>query len=407
MKCRSCNAEVSLKLVDLGTAPPSNSYLAPSALAQAEKWFPLSVIVCESCWLVQTEYSPSEELFDPSYAYFSSFSSSWLAHSERSVALAIDRFGLGASSHVVEVAANDGYLLQYVRARGIPCTGIEPTHSTAEAARAKGIPIVEEFFGVELAKRLVAEGKSADVTFANNVLAHVPDIRDFATGFAVLLEPHGVAMFEFPHLLELIEGVQFDTVYHEHYSYLSLESVSRVFDHAGLSIFDVEQLGTHGGSLRVMAQRKDTGQRALTERAAAAHDAERKTGVTSRAFYEGFQAATDRIKDEFVRFLLDAKRAGKRVAGYGAAAKGNTLLNYAGVKSDLVSFVVDRSPSKCGKLMPGSRIPIVDETHLKAARPDYVVLFPWNLRRELEVQLAYVKDWAGELVLPSEPPHVR
>ncbi len=253
---------------------------------------------------------------------------------------------------------------------------------------------------------MVAQGKAADVTFANNVLAHVPDIRDFAKGFAVMLKADGVATFEFPHLSELINGVQFDTIYHEHYSYLSLEAVARVFDHAGLSIFDVERIDTHGGSLRVMAQRADTGKRARTERADAVRDAEHHAGVTSRAFYEGFQRATERIKDGFLRFLLDAKRAGKRVAGYGAAAKGNTLLNYAGVKPDLVSFVVDRSPSKCGKLMPGSRIPIVDETHLKQARPDFVVLFPWNLRRELEVQLAYVKDWGGELVLPTDPPHL-
>jgi hypothetical protein len=407
MKCRSCSADITLELVDLGTAPPSNSYLEPSALGNAEKWFPLSVIVCEACWLVQTEYSPSEELFDASYAYFSSFSSSWLAHAEQSVALAVERFGLDGSSHVVEVAANDGYLLQYVKARGIPCLGVEPTHSTAEAARAKGIPIVEEFFGVALANKLVADGKAADVTFANNVLAHVPDIRDFAKGFAVLLEPEGVATFEFPHLLELIKGVQFDTIYHEHYSYLSLEAVSRVFEHAGLSIFDVESLPTHGGSLRVMAQRTDTGRRTPTERVEAMRNAEREAGVTSRAFYEGFQAATDRIKNELVRFLLDAKRAGKRVAGYGAAAKGNTLLNYAGIKPDLVSFVVDRSPAKRGKFMPGSRIPIVDEMHLKRERPDFVVLFPWNLRRELEVQLAYVKEWGGALVLPTEPPQTR
>lgn len=403
MKCRFCSAAITLRLVDLGSAPPSNAYLTKDALGKAESWFPLSVVVCEKCWLVQTEYSPAEALFDPEYAYFSSFSESWLAHAERSVAEARERFGLGPSSHVVEVAANDGYLLQFVKRRGIPCTGIEPTRSTADAARKKGIPIVEEFFGTALAERLVRDGKAADATFANNVLAHVPDILDFVRGFRVLLKDDGVAQFEFPHLVKMIEDVSFDTIYHEHYSYLSLTAVQRIFDEAGLSLFDVATLSTHGGSLRVFAQRKDTGRRPVTERLTSLLAKEASAGVKTPAYYGRFQVETDRIKDDFLRFLLDAKKAGKKVVGYGAAAKGNTLMNYAGVRPDLVGFVVDRNPAKQDKFLPGSRIPIVPEARIREERPDYVVLFPWNLKTELDQQLAYVAEWGGRTVIPTSP----
>ncbi len=399
MKCRHCKSELQLALVDLGSAPPSNAYLAREKLQAPEKCFPLRVLVCESCWLVQTEdFAEAHELFDADYAYFSGFSQSWLEHAERYVADMIARFHLSPESRVIEVAANDGYLLQYVKARGIPCTGIEPTASTAKAARAKGLEIVEEFFGVELAKKLVKQGKQADLTAANNVLAHVPDINDFVSGFAVLLKPQGVATFEFPHLLKLIAESQFDTIYHEHFSYLSLTAIASIFERNGLSVFDVEELSTHGGSLRVYAQSRDAGKREVTERVRALLAAEKIAGVTKVNFYSNFQAQADRIKNDLLLFLLEAKKNGKTVAGYGAAAKGNTLMNYAGIRPDLISFVVDRNPAKQGKSMPGSRIPIVAEAALKQARPDFVVILPWNLKNEVMEQLSYIREWGAKFV---------
>ena len=399
MKCRHCGSELELPLVDLGSAPPSNAYLTEQTLKAPEKWFPLRVLVCERCWLAQTEdFAQAQELFDADYAYFSGFSSSWLAHCERFVTDITARLGLGAGSHVVEVAANDGYLLQYVRARNIPCTGVEPTASTAAAARSKGIPIVEDFFGVRLARELAAQGKQADLTTANNVLAHVPDINDFVAGFAVLLKPKGVATFEFPHLLKLIAGRQFDTIYHEHFSYLSLTAVDRIFAANGLTVFDVEEHPTHGGSLRVFAQRSDSGRHARGAKVDELLDRECQTGMTTARYYAGFQAKTDKVKNDFLTFLLDAKRQGRSVAAYGAAAKGNTLMNYAGVRPDLISFVADRNPAKQGKYMPGSRIPITDELRLRSAKPDYVVILPWNLKAEVMQQLEYIRAWGGRFV---------
>lgn len=399
MKCRHCLADVKLRLIDLGSAPPSNAYLTPGQLQAPEKTYPLTVMVCEQCWLVQTQdFAQAEELFSGDYAYFSSFSTSWLDHAQRYVAEMVDRWQLGASSHVVEVASNDGYLLQYVKARGIPCTGIEPTASTAKAARAKGIETIEVFFGVEQAVRLSAAGKQADLMAANNVLAHVPDINDFVSGFARLLKPAGVATFEFPHLLRLLADNQFDTIYHEHFSYLSLTAVQRIFAANGLIVFDVEELSTHGGSLRVFAQRADTGSRAISERVAALLRRETDAGLRQADAYRGFQARAERVKDDFVAFLIDAKRQGKRVAAYGAAAKGNTLMNFAGCRADLVRYVVDRNPAKQGKFMPGSRIPIVDEGELYRDRPDYVVILPWNLRAEVTQQLEGIRAWGGKFV---------
>lgn len=399
MKCRHCGTELSLPLVDLGSAPPSNAYLSVAALHTPEKWYPLRVLVCTECWLVQTEdFNQAHELFDAEYAYFSGFSSSWLAHAERYVADMATRFNLGADSHVIEVAANDGYLLQYVKARNIPCTGVEPTASTAAAARAKGISIVQDFFGVRLAQELLTQGKQADLTTANNVLAHVPDINDFVAGFALLLKPQGVATFEFPHLFNLIAANQFDTIYHEHFSYLSLIAVERIFTANGLTVFDVEEHSTHGGSLRVFAQRNDTGQQTRSGRVDELLQREALAGMRKADYYASFQAKTDKVKDDFLTFLLEAKRRGKRVAAYGAAAKGNTLMNYAGIRSDLISFVVDRNPAKQGKYMPGSRIPIVDEQALKDAKPDYVVILPWNLKEEVMSQLGFVRDWGGHFV---------
>ncbi|CAG0990935.1 methylation protein EvaC [Rhodocyclaceae bacterium] len=399
MKCRHCAVPLELTLVDLGSAPPSNAYLTAQTLHAPETWFPLRVLVCEQCWLAQTEdFARADDLFDAEYAYFSGFSSSWLAHCERYVSDMAARFGLGAGSHVVEVAANDGYLLQYVKARGIPCTGIEPTASTAAAARARGIPIVEDFFGVRLAKELAAQGRQADLMAANNVLAHVPDINDFAAGFAHLLKPQGVATFEFPHLMRLVAENQFDTIYHEHFSYLSLGTVSRIFAAAGLAVFDVEELPTHGGSLRVYAQRADGGRQPRSGRVDALLRREAQAGMLETAFYADFQARADKVKNDFLAFLLEMKREGKRVAAYGAAAKGNTLLNYAGVRPDLIPFVVDRNPAKQGKYLPGSRIPIVGEERLKEARPDCIVLLPWNLREEVMAQLAYARAWGARFV---------
>ena len=400
MNCRHCGSAVTLPFIDLGTAPPSNAFLTAAQLNAPEKWFPLRVKACSTCWLVQTDdYAHHAELFSADYAYFSSYSTTWLRHAEQYVSLVVDRFQLGCHSRVIEVASNDGYLLQYVSARGIPCLGVEPTRSTANAARAKGLEVVEEFFGRDLAERFVAEERGADLLVANNVLAHVPDINDFASGVARVLKPDGVATFEFPHLLQLVSGVQFDTIYHEHFSYLSLTSVMNVLGRNELEVFDVEEIPTHGGSLRVFAERagSETG-RQRSPRVQQLIDAETRAGVTRADFYMAFQQRADAVKDEFLSFLLEAKRRGKGVAGYGAAAKGSTLLNYAGVRGDLLSFVVDRNPAKQGSFMPGSRVPILDEAALASARPDYIVVFPWNLKDEVIEQLAYARGWGAAFV---------
>ncbi|MBT9099535.1 class I SAM-dependent methyltransferase [Methylovulum psychrotolerans] len=399
MKCRHCQAELTLPLVDLGSAPPSNAYLTTQTLRTPEKFFPLRVLVCTQCWLVQTEdYAGADELFSADYAYFSSFSTTWLKHAEYYITDMVQRFRLGSNSHIVEVAANDGYLLQYAKACGIPCLGIEPTTSTANAARAKGIEIIEAFFGVNLAKQLASQGQQADLTAANNVLAHVPDINDFVAGFALLLKPAGVATFEFPHLLNLIGQNQFDTIYHEHYSYLSLSVVKTIFKANGLAVFDVEELPTHGGSLRVYAQRSDTGQRDTSAKVAELLARENAVGMAAQAFYTHFQTQSDKVKNDLLNFLLEAKRTGKHVAGYGAAAKGNTLLNYAGVRPDLLPYVADRNPAKQGKFLPGCRIPIVTEAQIKQTKPDFVLILPWNLRTEVTCQLDYIREWGGQFV---------
>ena len=399
MKCRHCASALSLPFLDLGSAPPSNAYLSPAALNRPETWYPLRVLVCTQCWLVQTEdHAGREALFDDNYAYFSAFSSSWLAHSRQYVTDMTQRFGLGAHSCVVEVAANDGYLLQYVQADGIPCYGIEPTASTAAAARGRGIEIVERFFGVALAQQLAAQGRQADLTVANNVLAHVPDVNDFVAGFATLLKPGGVATFEFPHLLRMVQQCQFDTAYHEHYSYLSLTAVQTIFAANGLSVFDVQPLSTHGGSLRVLAQRSDTGQQPVSPAVSAVLAEELAAGVSTAQFYGDFQRQALRIVRELLSFLTQQAELGVSVAAYGAAAKGNTLLNFAGVRPHLLPYVVDKNPAKQGQCMPGSRIPIVDEAHLRAHRPAYVLILPWNLREEVMAQLAYIREWGGQFV---------
>ncbi|MFZ4526947.1 MAG: methyltransferase domain-containing protein [Undibacterium curvum] len=399
MNCRHCGQALTHTFLDLGSAPPSNAYLSAQQLQQAETWLPLKLMVCEQCWLVQTlDFTGRENLFDADYAYFSSCSSSWLAHAQHFVRDMQQRLGLNAGSHVVEVAANDGYLLQYVQQAGIPCLGIEPTASTAAAARDKGLAIREEFFGLTLAKQLAAEGKSADLTVANNVLAHVPDMNDFVAGFATLLKPHGVASFEFPHLLNMVNLNQFDTAYHEHFSYLSLLAVERIFNSQGLSVFDVEQLTTHGGSLRVLAQRSDTGQRERSGRVDALLLKEREAGVDSLTFYRNAQQRAEQTKYALLKFLLASREQGLKVAAYGAAAKGNTLLNFAGVRADLLSYVVDINPHKQGKCMPGSRIPIVHLDHLIQDQPDFVLVLPWNLEQEISADLHMIRNWGGRLV---------
>lgn len=404
MPCRHCGAPVRLPLADLGSAPPSNAYLIEQALHEPERWYPLRVLVCESCWLVQTEdFAQADQLFDSDYAYFSSYSSSWLTHAQNYVAEMAARFRLGAASKVVEVAANDGYLLQYVMQCGIPCLGVEPTAGTAAAARAKGVPIIERFFGTDLARELAAQGHLADLMVANNVLAHVPDINDFVAGFVILLRPDGVATFEFPHLLKLVQQCQFDTLYHEHFSYLSLTAIQHIFTASGLTIFDVQELPTHGGSLRVFARRSDghagpSGE-TVHPRVAEMLTREAQVGVNDTIFYKDFQSRVLEAKRNLLLLLLNAQAQGRKVVAYGAAAKGNTLLNFAGVRPDLLPYVVDKNPVKQGKFMPGSRIPVVGESRLRSDRPDDVLILPWNLQDEVVAQLSYIRDWGGRFVV--------
>ena len=404
MKCRHCHAPVTLPFVDLGSSPPSNAYLTPAQMQAPETVYPLRVLVCEQCWLVQTEdFAGFDDMFSAEYAYFSSFSSSWMQHATAYSEAMTKRFGLNANSCVVEVASNDGYLLRNFKAAGIPCYGIEPTASTAKAARDIGIESIEEFFGQTLAQKLLTQGRQADLTAANNVLAHVPDINDFVAGFAMLLKPQGVSTFEFPHLMNLVKFAQFDTIYHEHFSYLSLTAVKTIFKANGLNVFDVEELPTHGGSLRVYAQRSDTGQHAISPRVADMLKREDDVGMRTAAYYGKTQADAVRIKRDLWRFLLQAQDEGKTVAAYGAAAKGNTLLNYAGVRDDLVKFVIDLNPAKQNKFMPGSRIPMVGPDVLNTVKPDYMLILPWNLEKEIKAQLAAKHNvtWQYVIAVPE------
>ncbi len=399
MNCRFCQAALDTGLdnvfLDLGAAPPSNAYLSRAQLAAPETYFPLKLRTCPRCWLVQVdEVQAHTALFAPDYAYFSSFSRTWLTHAERYVAQAVVRAGLGSHSLVMEIASNDGYLLQYVAARGIPCVGIEPTASTAQAARAKGIETIGEFFGAAFAREFVAARGRADLIVANNVLAHVPDLNDFVAGLALALAPAGTVTVEFPHLQQLVAQRQFDTVYHEHFSYFSLHTVRAVFAAHGLRVFDVELLTTHGGSLRLWAAHADRAQ-ADDQGVASLLAAETAAGMQTMDYYRGFQAQADAVKNELLAFLLEQRRNGVRLAAYGAAAKGNTLLNYAGVRADLLPYVVDASPHKQGRFLPGSRIPIVAEEHLLRERPQMVLILPWNLHAEIVEQLAYIRTWGG------------
>lgn len=399
MNCRHCGTELRETVLDLGSAPPSNAYLSAADLDQPETAYPLKLLVCTNCWLVQTEdYATAGELFSPDYAYFSSVSSSWMQHAARFAQEAITRFGLGRGSFVIEVASNDGYLLRNFVSAGIPCLGIEPTASTASAAEALGVPTLRAFFTARLGDQLARDGRRADLIVGNNVYAHVPDINDFTRGLKAALMPGGTISLEFPHVMRLLEQSQFDTVYHEHYSYLSLVTVSRIFAAAGLRIWEVAELPTHGGSLRVYGCHADDA-RVSGPSVRQMLDAEQRAGLASARAYRSLQLHADRMRDELLRFLLEEQRAGRSVAAYGAAAKGNTLLNYAGVKPDLLPYICDAAPSKQGKFMPGSRIPIVPPQTLRERRPDRVLILPWNLAPEVMQQNAYICDWNGRFVV--------
>ncbi len=401
MKCRHCGSQKLSPVIDLGSSPPSNAYLSKSDLNKLEKWFPLKVNVCNECFLVQTEdYSNADELFDGNYAYFSSFSQTMLDHSKNYVDDMVKRFGLNVDTMVIEIAANDGYLLQFFKRKGVPCLGIEPTKSTADAARSKGIEIVEEFFGVESAEKLARKGFSADLMVSNNVLAHVPNINDFVKAYCILLKPDGVATFEFPYLISLFEHHQFDTIYHEHFSYLSLTAVEKIFKSNGLRIFDVEKINTHGGSLRVFAERQDSShKKCQSKMVSELINREKSDGYLSERTYTKLQGAAEKAKDDLLKFLINAKEKDKSVYAYGAAAKGNTFINFSGIRSDLISAVADNNPNKQGKFMPGSRIPIVSKEVLASNKPDYVVILPWNLKEEIISDLNYMREWGCRFVV--------
>lgn len=398
MNCRHCGTALRCDFLDLGFAPPSNAYLTAEDLSKPEVYFPLRLQVCEECWLVQTEdYASAESLFSAEYAYFSSASTSWLAHAARYVEMITSRLGLGKDSMVIEVASNDGYLLKNFVKAGIPCLGVEPTASTAEAAEALGIPVRREFFGEALSKQLAGDGKSADLILGNNVYAHVPDINDFTRGIKAALKTGGTVTLEFPHVMRLIEHNQFDTVYHEHFSYLSLFTVGKIFEAAGLRVCDVEELPTHGGSLRVYGCHASDS-RQTTEAVTTLLQEEQRRGLQASATYADFQAKAEKVKNDALAFLLEVKREGKTVAAYGAAAKGNTLLNFAGVKPDLLPYVCDAAAAKQNKFMPGSHIPILHPDEIVARRPDYVMILPWNIATEVRQQLASLAEQGTRFV---------
>ena len=400
MNCRFCNTSLENVFVDLGFAPPSNSYLTNEGLKKGESYYPLKVYSCDKCKLVQLdEFKKATEIFSEEYAYFSSMSRSWLAHSKDYVAKMVQDYGIGKDSLVTEIASNDGYLLQYFKEAGVPVLGIEPTESTARVSREKGIETVIDFFGEKLATKLVTAGKKSDLVLGNNVLAHVPDIIDFVKGIKLLLKDDGIVTMEFPHLLQLIKHNQFDTIYHEHFSYLSFTTVYEIFKKEGIELFHVEEIPTHGGSLRIFG--KQSLNSSLTRRKSVDRvlNLEDNEGINTSSYYTGFQNRVESVKFDFLEFLLKAKKDGKKVAGYGAAAKGNTLLNYSGVKSDLIEFVVDAAPLKQNKFLPGSHVPIVKENILKEQKPDYIIVFPWNIKKEIMHQLEYAKEWGAKFVI--------
>lgn len=398
MKCRHCGNAGFIPFADLGQAPPSNAMLTAATLGQPEAEYPLAVHVCDRCFLAQiVEPISAAEIFDSDYTYFSSYSRSWLEHAERFAALAVERFGLGPESQVIEVASNDGYLLQYFQARGVPVLGVEPTANTADVAIGKGIPTIVDFFGKRLADERIAS--AADLIVGNNVFAHVPDINDFSAGLKAALKPGGVISLEFPHLLRLIEQAQFDTIYHEHFSYLSLGATGRILGAQGLKLFDVEELSTHGGSLRVFAAHAEDDSRFRSADVDRVIVEEEHAGLSGREVYESFQRRMDQIRDSFRGFLLEQRSSGATIVGYGAAAKGNTLLNYCGIRgNELIAFVADASPHKQGRFLPGSHVPVVAPERIDEDRPDLIVIFPWNLSDEIAGQLSHAREWGAKFV---------
>jgi 2-polyprenyl-3-methyl-5-hydroxy-6-metoxy-1,4-benzoquinol methylase len=387
-------------MADLGSAPLSNAYLTADQLHKMEATYPLRVYICDQCWLAQLEsFTPAEDIFGD-YAYFSSYSTSWLQHVEDYVVMAIERFNLTPQSQVLELASNDGYLLQYFIARGIPVLGIEPAVNVAEVARAKDIPTLTTFFGAKAAHALVAQGIRPDLVIANNVLAHVPDLHDFVAGMRLVIAPHGTITIELPHLLCLIEGHQFDTIYHEHFSYFSVIAAQHIFAAHQLVVFDVEELPTHGGSLRLFVRPAEDTSRPVSEHVTMLIGREMEAGLTCLDRYLSYAACVETIKHELLSFLIQAKRMGKRIVGYGAPAKGNTLLNYCGIRQDFLDYTVDRSPHKQGHFLPGSRIPIYPPAHIYTTRPDYVLILPWNLQTEIMHQMDDIRSWGARFVVP-------
>jgi 2-polyprenyl-3-methyl-5-hydroxy-6-metoxy-1,4-benzoquinol methylase len=398
--CRFCGTPLKLSFADLGMSPPSNSFLEAEALNRMERFYPLHAWVCEKCFLVQLEEFETPEQIFSDYAYFSSYSESWLAHAEAYTQMMTARFGLGASSFVVEIASNDGYLLQYFVAQGVPVLGIEPAANVAAVAEKKGVPTLVKFFDVKTATELAGAGRKADLILGNNVLAHVPDLNDFVRGMSLLLKPGGVVTMEFPHLLKLMQESQFDTIYHEHFSYLSFVVAERVFAAHGLTLFDVDEIPTHGGSLRVYARHAAHTVLPASKKVAGLRAREQAAGLERADTYRAFAEQVRATKRSLLKFLVGAKDSGKRVAGYGAPAKGNTLLNYCGVRSDLLEYTVDRSPHKQGRYLPGVHIPIYAPDKIMATRPDYVLILPWNLKDEIVAQMAGIRAWGGRFVLP-------
>jgi len=398
--CRICRRPLSDIFVDLGVSPFANSYLSPEHLGRMEPFYPLRVFVCRECLLVQLEEFESPEHIFSEYAYFSSFSTAWLEHARQYVEMAAVRFGLGPASKVVEVASNDGYLLQYFHAKQIPVLGIEPAANVAEVAVSKGIPTSVLFFGEETSRQLAAEGQAADLIVGNNVFAHVPDLHSFATGLHTLLKPRGVITLEFPHLLSLIRWNQFDTIYHEHFSYFSLLAVERVFSDHDLEVFDIDELPTHGGSLRIYGRRRGNAALEISPRVDALRNKEKEADLHSIDGYRAFEAKVRRVKFDLLDFLIQQARQGNQVVGYGAPAKGNTLLNYCGVGPELLAYTVDRSPHKQGYYLPGTRIPILSPDRILETKPAYVLILPWNLREEISSQMAFIREWGGQFVVP-------
>ncbi|HSU27287.1 MAG TPA: class I SAM-dependent methyltransferase [Chitinophagaceae bacterium] len=401
MKCRFCETALDHVFIDLVSSPASNSYLSKEQLNEPETFYPLKVFVCDNCFLVQIdEYKKSNAIFNEEYAYFSSYSSTWLAHAKKYTDEMTQRFGLNKRSQVIEIASNDGYLLQYFKEKEIPVLGIEPTSNTARVAIQKGIDTMTDFFSSKLAAQLVKKGLLADLLLGNNVLAHVPDIIDFVKGMKLVLQPAGVITMEFPHLLQLVSQNQFDTIYHEHFSYLSFYTVEKIFAAQGLVLFDVEELPIHGGSLRIYAKHGEDTTKEIAGRVEKLRAKEEKAGIDKKSFYDGFSEKALKVKLDLISFLVEQKKAGKKIAAYGAAAKGNTLLNYCGIKNDIIEFVADANPAKQQKYLPASHIPVVEESVLKNEKPDFVIILPWNLQEEIMEQLKYIRKWDGKFVIP-------